>query len=259
MIVYDSRVEQKFLTIFIKVTRTKRRLIKAGRGFVLADNKDRKEAERLFARFRVSGNSIEQFFDIDLIVCTKRSKDSQVTSNSALFETNVKNISKRPIFVGVEPNYRRSTKPDFELISLKQIKSLPIQMNALTVAKLYGLPVIFNELTELYKQCDVSFLYYKLNDKNQAIQTNDLPGQRVGNFREIKLGVRDGILYWLPPSYPVQQKLYCQKPNCSMWFIKSNDLKRHKETCTDKLIVTAKQVKLIYLDSFFISFLIESA
>ena len=117
-------------------------------------------------------------------------------------------------------------------------------MNALTVAKLYGLPSDFTELIELYKRCDVSFLYYKLNDRNQAIQTNDLPGQRVGNFREIKLGVRDDILHWLPPSYPVQQKLYCQKPNCSIWFITTQHLKRHEETCTDKSIVTAKQVKL---------------
>ena len=244
MLIFHSHVEQNFLAVFIKVTRKKRRFIRGQSGFVLADDVDKRELERTFARFQISQMTIEDYFSIDLVRCKQASNTCIVKSGKAMFLTNVKKVTRRPIFMGLARSSRRSQKSQlFKLISLSQIKSAsPIEMSSSILAQLYGLPSQFKELTDLYTNVPVNFNFYKLDGK-EAIQSNELPGSRIGNFRQIKVGVRNNIIHWLPSSYPILKKLYCDKPKCSMWFKDNAHLKRHQLTCTDKSTVIAQQVK----------------
>ena len=260
MLVFHSHVEQNFLAVFIKVTRKKRRFIRGQSGFVLADDVDKREVERAFARFQINQTSIEDYFSIDLVRCKQASNACIVKSGTSMFLTNVKKATRRPIFVGLARSSRSSQKSQlFKLISLSQIKSAsPIEMSSSILAQLYGLPSQFKELTDLYSSVPVNFNFYKLDGK-EAIQSNELPGSRIGNFRQIKVGIRNKSIHWLPSSYPVVSKIYCQKPKCSMWFKDSANLKRHQLTCTDKSKVVAKQViiNLFYFDNFGLFFLLK--
>ena len=243
MLVFHKHVEQNFLAVFIKVTRKKRRLIRGQSGFVLADDVDKKEVERAFARFQISQMTMEDYFDIHLVICRPASKASIVKSGNAMFLTNVKKVTRRPIFMGLTRSSRRIYNNQlFQLISLSQIKAAsPIEMSSSILAQLYGLPSQFKELTDLYASVPVNFDFYELDGK-EAIQSNALPGSRIGNFRQIKVGVRNNIIHWLPSSYPIVNKLYCDKAKCSMWFKDNSHLNRHQLTCTDKSKVVAKQV-----------------
>ena len=243
MLVFHSHVEQNFLAVFIKVTRKKRRFIRGQSGFVLADDVDKREVERSFARFQISQMTMEDYFDIHLIICRPVSKASYVKSGTSMFLTNVKKVTRRPIFMGLSRSSRNTHNNQLlQLISLSQVKSAsPIEMSSSILAQLYGLPVQFKDLTDLYSSAPVNFNFYKLDGK-EAIQSNELPGSRMGNFRQIKVGVRNKIIHWLPSSYPIVKKIYCDKPKCSMWFKDGANLKRHQLTCTDKSKVVAKQV-----------------
>ena len=243
MIVSHPFIEQKFLAVFIKVTRKKRRFIRGQRGFVLADDVDKREVERAFARFQINQTSIEDYFAIHLIICRPVSKASDVKSGTSMFLTNVKKVTRRPIFMGLTRSPRNTHNNQlFQLISLSQVKAAsPIEMSSSILAQLYGLPSHFKELTDLYSSVPVNFNFYKVDGK-EAIQSNELPGSRMGNFRQIKVGVRNNTIHWLPSSYPIMRKLYCDKPKCSMWFKDNAHLKRHQLTCTDKSIIKAQQV-----------------
>lgn len=188
---------------------------------------------------------MDDFFDVTVIECKPARETRQLWTSSQT------KVERRPIFIGrFEEKYKRER---FWTLKLHNISALskPLEMTDKLIAKFYGLPTNFRHLTDLYNSFDVAFNFYRLvDDSNRCIAytSNDLPGTRRGNYRQISIGAKDDKMFWLSPKFPIKEKLYCRvhPDKCGFWETRQNKLERHEQQCTDTTIVTPKKVIIFF-------------
>ena len=241
-----------FSATYHTAVRKKRRLLSqvgGGRGTVrYADHTDRIDLERTYARWKISNLTLDEFFDVKVVVCPEIT--SSIDQPFALYRSTIKQTDKRPIFVGLG---RQKKAKFYRVIKLHQVKSLrPIEMTEKTLAQLFGLTTKFDNLVDLYRTYDVKFKFLLVNMQQKRIrdgkmvsESPDVPGERMfaDNCKEIRVGKsHTGKTFWVPYTMFVNKKIFCRKnpDSCAFWCHKAYDLERHEQTCIDQPVIQAK-------------------
>ena len=176
------------------------------------------------------------------------------TGESKSYRSTIKEVHKRPIFIGISRHRKTSEAPVYHVISLKQVESLrPIRMSEKLIASLFGLRTDFDHLIDLYQHHSVKFkfLHVEMNPKNakdgrHVSESLNLPGQRMfsKNCKEIRVGVcKKNQTYWIPSSMFVSKQIFCRKnpDTCRYSDHRETIVRKHEESCLSEPIIKTKR------------------
>ena len=252
-------VDTLFSAVHYIVERKKRRVLRKGNRFVYVDKCDFYDLERCYARWKLSGKTLDDYFGVTVVICSHmqkvvNSQDNEMSTVSS-FRSKVKSVESRPIFVGQTRNsgMRKSSVTTYHVINLNQVNSLrPIEMSEKVIADLHGLPNSRN-LVELYKNYNVNFKYLHVDLSPKRIKSGsfvtesaDVPGDRMfdQNCKEIRIGKStSGQTFWVPSSMYVNKQLFCRKnaEQCTFWTYNATNLLDHEKSCITEPIISTRQ------------------
>ena len=246
-----------FSAAFHIATRKKRRLIKKNFRHFYADKNDYREMERAYARWKISGVTLGEYFNAQIVICNEITRADLTYSqggDNLPYRLTIKKFDLRPIFIGVGRKRHHVDNNPYHVIKLKQVESVrPIQMSEKLIADLYGLPTNFTHLIDLYNNYDVKFkfLHVELNPKRvkdgrYVTESLDVPGERLfaDNCKEIRVGrSTKGITYWIPSSIKVGKQIYCRKNPDLCWYSDHREavVRKHESTCQSEPVVKSKE------------------
>ena len=231
MIVEVPEVCQKFVTVYLTCLGKKLRYVRVSpSSFELENRLEADQICREWVRYHVSGKSMSDYFNREIVAC-KRDTNS---ADEIRFKTNIKTVSKDPIFIGISGGKYHVISHD------KIISKFPIQMSELQIAKLFQLHSHFHTLPDLYRYHPVNFKFVEVKGGKCYVSEN-VPGERQGDFFTITVGKSKDKTYWVPSSFPITKRYYCTKwpGKCQYWSLKANNTLRHMESCeVDSKIVS---------------------
>lgn len=236
MIIRVHSVPEKFAVIWFTVQGRKHRFLNRTQSiYEFADEEVETQVLECYEFFVRSNKSIDDFFDRDVIECSK-------SPRSQRFTTSVKKVSRVPVFIGK----RTSPAETYYFIPLMELLTkCPIEMTEEQIVKMWNIHDTFDYLTELYERHSINFKYVEVR-ANKCHISDDLPGQRQGDHKTIVIGKSKDRkkTFWVADTYLIIERLYCTKfpGKCLYWSEKSNHLQRHMDSCVDEPQIISNQV-----------------
>ena len=181
-----------------------------------------------FSRFQVSGQSLDDFFDRQIIIARGY--------NKTLFKIKVDKIDRIPIFL------YQTTKNNTLLFgpgqtNLTSTNAIPCDLNI--IMAFYGIRKWPKDLSDFEPECGRTVSVYKvLNGKAYF----DI--ESVSCLADIPIGKYQNQYYFIPNRKIIKGRYFCQKypDKCHYNNTRSNNRDKHEKICSDDSITSAKQV-----------------
>ena len=206
--------------------------------------------EKDYDRFKASGQSVEDYLNIDIILFKENSQGHFYTSKT-------KTLDRQIILLFTKKNSNKFFLDHVPMSTLKSTR--PIEMSLKSILSIYGiretidiLPLSELNLFKFENNNQVCIDLYKRNG-NMCQKHYDFPDNREPNWdpnHRIKIAIDNLEIpylpkyFWVPCESLVSKELLCSKlPGiCGYSTNLLPNLKRHEDTCTDETKIQGKQV-----------------
>ena len=200
-----------------------------------------------FKRFKKSGLSLNDFFDVTIVFVTKIKNH---------FRVKAKDLEGKILFVWLPGHYPCPVSSSVSYrVPIEKLSSVtPIKMSLKDIFQIYDITDSFESEFELEDKYNLAIDWY-LTDRSQwedrdlpnHWRSSDLPGFKAsGDFR-IKLAKdANNETYWIPPSTPSPTQFQCTKfPRiCRYEARDAHNLKLHMKRCISDTKLITKKVRI---------------
>ena len=182
-----------------------------------------------FSRFQESGQSLDDFFDRQIIICRGY--------NKKLFKITVEKIDRTPIFL-----YQTTKHNTFlfgpTLANLTATNAIPCDLRI--IMSINGISKWPKDLTNFEPECGRTVSVYKVLSGKAYYDIES--GSEIA---DIPIGKSRKQYYFIPNPKLIKGRYFCQKfpDECQYNSTRSNDRKKHEKICSNDSIVAGKQVQ----------------
>ena len=182
-----------------------------------------------YSRFQTSGQSLDDFFDRQIIIC-------RGYNSKKLFKITVDQIERMPIFIYQTAN-NFTYLFGLNMNNLTSTNAIPCDLKI--IMSLYGLSKWPKDLSDFEPECGRTVAVYKVL-KGKAYY--DI--ETVSELADIPIGFFKKQYYFIPNAKLIKGRYFCQKypDQCLFNSCKLMNRDRHEKTCSNDSIITAKQV-----------------
>ena len=196
--------------------------------YKLADKSLTSQVKNEFATFLSSGKTMESFFQRDIIICRGYNKTN--------FKMTVEKIQQMPIFI-----FQTTQKntflygPGFDNITAT--KAIPCDLKLLL--SIYGVTESPKDITQFQPKCGKTVSVYKVINGKAFYDI-----ESVCESPDIPIGKDRHTFYFIPDQKIIRGRYFCQKypGQCLYNTPQIANRDKHEKTCSDKSILTSKQV-----------------
>ena len=182
-----------------------------------------------FLRFQESGQSLDDFFDRQIIIARGY--------NKKLFKIKVDKIDRIPIFL-FQTTKHNTLLFGADQTNLTSTNAIPCDLKI--IMNFYGISKWPKDLSNFEPECGRTVSVYKVL-KGKAYY--DI--ESASEIADIPIGLFKKQFYFIPNPKLIKGRYFCQKyPDvCQYNTPKISNRDRHVKVCTDDSIITAKQVQ----------------
>ena len=207
------------LTPYLKKTRW---------SYNLADQSIISQVQQDYDSFLSSGKTLESYFARDIIICRGYNKTK--------FKMNVDRIRQLPLFI-FQTTKHNTFLYGPGLNNITATKAIPCDLKL--ILSIYGVTELPKDITQFQPKCGKTVSVYKvLNGK----AFYDI--ESVCESPDIPIGKDKHIFYFIPDQKIIRGRYFCQKypGQCLYNTPQIANRDKHEKLCSDKSILTSKQV-----------------
>ena len=186
------------------------------------------QVQQDYDSFLSSGKTLESFFQRDIIICRGYNKTK--------FKISVEKIQQIPIFIfQTTKNNTFLYGPGFDNITATKAIACDLQL----ILSIYGVTELPKDITQFQPKCGKTVSVYKVINGRAFYDI-----ESVCESPDIPIGKDKHTFYFIPDQKIIRGRYFCHKypGQCLFNSPQLANRDRHEKICSDKSILTSKQV-----------------